>query len=356
MTHTGQQAEQPQELLRTDKVVYYRDGDIPCIKDGHLVAECRHTKVCGQMVLSLIKNTIPVALRWEEKRSSSSVLLAEHYRECSWFPWNNPQEGKDYDCRCPKIAWGIVAYLGYHCWIDEDGGLDWDGGCTIEQMYGRYHDEALRLSRLKNKAYCKAVRHNDATMIQTLDAVLEEAHIKHEAMYVKQSKDADADAVLGKPILDTAQRYIEWLQTSYKSNTAQQADPNTQKPTGRVPVVDSAIGHLPTINGTEAERKVFARAIQNGYMELLDNGTYKWNRTKSLLGYMCGKLYCGDRVRTNASGNKELTRGVNGFPMMDCRTLFAIDVAKSRTQQFNTEAIPNGYELIDYLFKDKDKR
>ena len=36
MTHTGQQTEQPQELLRTDKAVYYRDGDIPCIKDGHL--------------------------------------------------------------------------------------------------------------------------------------------------------------------------------------------------------------------------------------------------------------------------------------------------------------------------------
>lgn len=355
MTHTGQQAEQPQELLRTDKVVYYRDGDIPCIKDGHLVAECRHTKVCGQMVLSLIMNTIPVALRCEEYRSSSSVLLAEHYRECSWFSWNNPQEGKGYDSRCPKIARGIVAYLGYHCWIDEDGELDWDGGCTLEQMFRMYHDEALRLSRLRNKAYCKAVRHNDATMTQTLDAMLEDAHIKDEAMYVEQSKDADV--VLGKPILDTAQRYIAWLQTSSKNNTAQQAKPNTQKPTDVVPVADGTTAHLPTINGTEAERVVFARAIQNGYMELLlDNGTYKWHRSKALLGYLCGRLYCGDRVRTNASGIKELTRGVDGFPMMACRTLFAMDVAKSRTQQFNTGAIPNGHEQIDNLFENKDKR
>lgn len=348
MTHTGQQAEQPQELLRTDKVVYYRDGDIPCIKDGHLVAECRHTKVCGQMVLSLIKNTIPVALRWEENNSNYSVLLAEHYRECSWFSWNNPQEGKDYDCRCPKIAWGIVAYLGYHCWIDEDGELDWDGGCTIEQMYGRYHDEALRLSRLKNKAYCKAVRHNDATMMQTLVAVLEDAHIKDEAMYVEQSKGADV--VLGKPILDTAQRYIEWLQTSYRNNTAQQAEPNTQKPTDGVPFADGAIGHLPTINGTEAERKVFARAIQQGYMELLDNGTYRWNKTKSLLGYMCGKLYCGDRIeRTNR--NESLKRGVGIFPQTGCERLFGCNVADVRYQQHNKGTIPRGYEQIDELHK-----
>lgn len=350
MTHTGQQAEKPQELLRTDKVVYYRDGDIPCIKDGHLIAEDRQAKVCGQIVLSLIKNTIPVALRWEEYRNGISLLLAEHYRECSWFSWNTPQEGKDYDCRCPKIAWGIVAYLGYCCWIDEDGELDWDGGCTIEQMFGRYHDEALRLSRLKNKAYCKAVRHNDATMIQTLDAVLEDAHIEAEAMYVAQSKGKGADVVLGKPILDTAQRYIAWLQTSYRNNTAQQAEPNTQKPTDGVPFADGAIGHLPTINGTEAERKVFARAIQQGYMELLDNGTYRWNKTKSLLGYMCGKLYCGDRIeRTNR--NESLKRGVGIFPQTGCERLFGCNVADVRYQQHNKGTIPRGYEQIDELHK-----
>ena len=351
MIQKEQQTGQARELLRTDRMVFYRDGDIPCIKDGGMIAEERQTRLCGQNVLSLIKNTMPMSLRREEYKDGSSVLLAEHYRECSWFAWNDPQEGKDYDSRCPKVAWGIVAYLGYWCWIDEDGELDWDGGCTLGQMFARYHDEALMLYRLTNKAYCKAVRHNDATMLQTLEAVLEDGHSKDEAVYVEQSKES-AD-VLGKPIFVTAQKYLAWLQArqaQHKTDDAQQATPCTQQPTGGVPVGGSAVAHIPTINGTEAERKVFGMALQKGYMELVD-GKYKWNKSKSLLAYMCGRLYCGDRIE-RVRNEDVLRRGMSGFPQYECMELFGCDVASYRHQQHNKGTIPNRFQLINAMFED----
>lgn len=45
---------------------------------------------------------------------------------------------------------------------------------------------------------------------------------------------------------------------------------------------------------TELARKVFAKAIEAGYMK--EDGThYKWNESKVLLAYMCGRIYCGDK-------------------------------------------------------------
>ena len=44
---------------------------------------------------------------------------------------------------------------------------------------------------------------------------------------------------------------------------------------------------------TELAVKVFAKAIEAGYMS--EKGShYKWNDSKVLLAYMCGRIYCGD--------------------------------------------------------------
>ncbi len=51
---------------------------------------------------------------------------------------------------------------------------------------------------------------------------------------------------------------------------------------------------LPERLDTELARKIFARAIDAGFME--ENGAhYKWKLSKALLAYMCGRIYCGDR-------------------------------------------------------------
>ena len=50
---------------------------------------------------------------------------------------------------------------------------------------------------------------------------------------------------------------------------------------------------LPPRLDTELARKVFAQAIEEGYMEEVGSH-YSWKGTKALLAYMCGRIYCGD--------------------------------------------------------------
>ena len=50
---------------------------------------------------------------------------------------------------------------------------------------------------------------------------------------------------------------------------------------------------LPGRLNTPLAQQVFALAIEKGLMEEVGNH-YKWNESKALLAYMCGRIYCGD--------------------------------------------------------------
>lgn len=103
-----------------------------------------------------------------------------------------------------------------------------------------------------------------------------------------------------------------------------------------------------TINNSTKERMVFGSALKKEYMELI-NGCYKWKKTKSLLAYMCGRLYCGDRVKVDESDySEELKKGKNQLPRQALQQLFNIDVGNNRDQ---LKAPPRNYYLIDDLFK-----
>lgn len=103
-----------------------------------------------------------------------------------------------------------------------------------------------------------------------------------------------------------------------------------------------------TINNTTKEKTVFGRALVKEYMELI-NGCYKWKKTKSLLAYMCGRLYCGDRVIVDESDySEELIKGKSQLPRQELQQLFNVDVGNNRDQ---LKAPPRKYSLIDSLFK-----
>lgn len=217
----------PTVLLQKDGVKYYNDSDIPCIsKDEYgygtnvLISEeraCSKKNVNNKLwMVCLVTNTIPKCLRCEEYSDGGMILNDPYHSVCSsWYKWNNPQKGDDYDTRCKKIAWGIAAYIGYCCWIDEDGELDWKNG-TLEDLYREYHDEAIELAKRMNKAYSKAMRHKDNQTMQIIGDDIEEQHIQQEEAFIKQS--SELENVLGKPVLDAAKEYLQWLQKDRNLN------------------------------------------------------------------------------------------------------------------------------------------
>lgn len=69
---------------------------------------------------------------------------------------------------------------------------------------------------------------------------------------------------------------------------------------------------------TELAEKVFAKAIEAGYMKEEDSH-YKWNESKVLLAYMCGRIYCGDYPERLKMETKTYWNSVwNSFPTPNC--------------------------------------
>ena len=105
---------------------------------------------------------------------------------------------------------------------------------------------------------------------------------------------------------------------------------------------------IPTIHDTDKERLVFGNALQKQYMTL-QNGCYKWILRKSLLAYMCGRLYCGDRIKEDDSDySTEYIKGKTQMPAKEVKALFGDDVASNRYQ---IRTPPRDSWKIDELFK-----
>lgn len=102
-----------------------------------------------------------------------------------------------------------------------------------------------------------------------------------------------------------------------------------------------------TINNTDLEISVFRKAIEKKYMTQNPDGTYKWNKTNRLLAYMCGRLYCGDRIREDRSDYiPKYHKGIGKLPANELKKLFGVDVGKTR----DNINVPNQYYIIDELF------
>lgn len=74
---------------------------------------------------------------------------------------------------------------------------------------------------------------------------------------------------------------------------------------------------------TELAVKVFAKAIEAGYMS--EKGShYKWNDSKVLLAYMCGRIYCGDKPVYSDTDEKSFWKfgRLGVFPDTELSNLF----------------------------------
>ena len=103
---------------------------------------------------------------------------------------------------------------------------------------------------------------------------------------------------------------------------------------------------------TELAIKVFAKAIEAGYMS--EKGShYKWNDSKVLLAYMCGRIYCGDRPEYSETDEKSYWKfGRMGvFPDTELSNLFEMpDLVQSRSNRKDL-AVPVKSKEIDKFFE-----
>ena len=103
---------------------------------------------------------------------------------------------------------------------------------------------------------------------------------------------------------------------------------------------------------TPLARQVFALAIENGLMEEVGSH-YKWNESKALLAYMCGRIYCGDYPKYSAREVKSYWKPgrTEFFPESDLNALFQETALGQSRQNRKGEAVPMGSKKVDELFE-----
>lgn len=102
---------------------------------------------------------------------------------------------------------------------------------------------------------------------------------------------------------------------------------------------------------THIARKIFAKAIEAGYMEEVGSH-YEWKNTKTLLAYMCGRIYCGDKPEYSKIDRKSFwTFGEGLFPDVELGVLFKQNGIGQLRQNRRDETVPNNADIIDKLFR-----
>ena len=118
---------------------------------------------------------------------------------------------------------------------------------------------------------------------------------------------------------------------------------------------------VPTINNTDRERWVYGSALKKDYMIKNENNTYKWKKSKALLAYMCGRLYCDDRVISYGT-QYERGREKNGkpkrLPNAELKKLFNVTTKEGigGDRRNNFKNPPTDYGKIDEIFKEVEEK
>ena len=108
---------------------------------------------------------------------------------------------------------------------------------------------------------------------------------------------------------------------------------------------------LPESLDNALARKVFERAIGKGLIKI-ENGHYVWlGKSKALLAYMCGRIYCSDYTEYLRKEHKNIWRqGELRFPESALNKLFQEESLAQSRKSRELLTSPEGFNTIDSLF------
>ena len=114
---------------------------------------------------------------------------------------------------------------------------------------------------------------------------------------------------------------------------------------------DNAIRSIPKKLDTDKAKNIFDKAIQAGLMVRTETGRYHWEKSIALLAYMCGRLYCGDRIVKDITSDNMIKKGSDYFPETDLNQLFQTKNLGQSHQQLKDKRPPIGHKCVDDLFQ-----
>lgn len=114
--------------------------------------------------------------------------------------------------------------------------------------------------------------------------------------------------------------------------------------------------NLPRELDTDEAKRVLGKAVESDLVEISGNG-YIWNGSNALLACMCGRLYCGDTLKTDTITKEKVIRlGSTLFPERALCTIFGLkNLGQSRLQKKDKTPPKGWFEVVEPLFNKATK-
>lgn len=202
----------------------YKEEELLKTINGKFIVEAYRCKRIGSTVIGLCKNSSPMFCRQESDIPET---------ECSWMQVLNDQssilkhDGQEveYNSICPKIAWGITAYILFYSDKDDQGDIYFeinDEAVTEQVLFDSYFSLNENKYKTDNKKRYKSCISRKKT--NDFDKEFIEYHISQEESLINKQNTSIPDY-----IKDKAKEYIEWIKSNRNDKEIDNAHINTTK-------------------------------------------------------------------------------------------------------------------------------
>lgn len=109
---------------------------------------------------------------------------------------------------------------------------------------------------------------------------------------------------------------------------------------------------MPIMMRLDFKPEVAKKAIEIGLIYVDADGLLVWTDSQTLLAYLCGRMWCGDKAVKNRSVGKSLwAQGKGKFPYNGIKRVFrnASGLTDLRRKRRNLTP-PEGFYVVDSLF------
>lgn len=225
--------------MNTD--ILHKEEDLLKSINGNFIVEAYRCKRIQNTVIGLCTNSYPMFCRRQNNVPDS---------DCSWMEVLTPSssilkhdnEEKEYNALCPKIAWGIAAYLLFHSYTDTKGRVLFKMNQEVVQpsdLFQHYQEQNKIHYTILNKEdfdYYKSI--GDTT---SFDKEFFDYHIAQEESLINRQNVSIPDCIKEK-----AKEYIEWVKANSNNKEIGKASINATRYSKEL--LDLFNGHEELIN------------------------------------------------------------------------------------------------------------
>lgn len=191
----------------------YKEEDLLKTINGKFIVEAYRCKRIGSTVIGLCENSSPMFCRQENDIPETDHSWMQSLNNQSSILKHDGQE-IEYNSICPKIAWGITAYLLFYFHKIANGRLLFKvNQKKVEHpiIFDYYYELNRNYYTKANKVYyedCEAINE-----LAKFDKEFIEYHISQEESLINRQNTSIPDCIKEK-----AKEYIEWIKINYIKN------------------------------------------------------------------------------------------------------------------------------------------